>query len=308
MTKLAVCRARDQPGGVREVPIANERGSEVEPSDHRQLSQHDLLLRAITTQHVMARNEGERPMVDIADTTVCRFCGRTLPAQKNRGRQRQFCDSTCRSAARRHRQSKPRSPSFVNEGLTAAGREASLDIVAADRPGQPLAAVAAARDRVRRAEETLRTVVDEARSSGHTWQEIGDVLGTTRQAAFQRFGRPVDPRTGVPMAEAVLPGVTEHAIGVLADIVEHRWELSRRDFNAIMLDKIDAERLAAVWAQVIGMVGSYEHLGEPFVHQAGDYTVVDVPLYFEAGEMVGQVSYDRDRKVAGLFITRPIST
>lgn len=37
--------------------------------------------------------------------------------------------------------------------------------------------------------ETLQALVDEARAVGHTWQEIGDVLGTSRQAAYQRFGR-----------------------------------------------------------------------------------------------------------------------
>lgn len=31
--------------------------------------------------------------------------------------------------------------------------------------------------------------VEHARSMGTTWQEIADVLGTTRQAAQQRYGR-----------------------------------------------------------------------------------------------------------------------
>jgi hypothetical protein len=29
--------------------------------------------------------------------------------------------------------------------------------------------------------------VHRARAAGHTWQELGDLLGVTRQAAFQRF-------------------------------------------------------------------------------------------------------------------------
>lgn len=36
-------------------------------------------------------------------------------------------------------------------------------------------------------------------------------------------------------------------------------------------------------------------------HQAGDLTVVDVPLRFEAAELTGRVSYDRAGLVAGLF-------
>jgi hypothetical protein len=30
--------------------------------------------------------------------------------------------------------------------------------------------------------------------------------------------------------------------------------------------------------------------------------VVDIPLYFEAGERTGRVSFDHDGKVVGLFI------
>ncbi|MFC5179987.1 hypothetical protein [Actinomadura harenae] len=56
-------------------------------------------------------------------------------------------------------------------------------------PGDALAGVAAAAEAVRRADDRLRGTVEAARASGRTWQEIGDVLGITRQAAFQRFGR-----------------------------------------------------------------------------------------------------------------------
>lgn len=34
----------------------------------------------------------------------------------------------------------------------------------------------------------VRDLVREARDNGSTWQEIGDALGVTRQAAQQRYG------------------------------------------------------------------------------------------------------------------------
>jgi hypothetical protein len=184
--------------------------------------------------------------------------------------------------------------------LTADVRKGSLDGVA--EVGPPLAAVAEARDLVRAAEEALRTAVERARVAGHTWQEIGVVLGTSRQAAFQRFGRPIDPRTGAVMAEAVLPGIAERAVALLVDIVEGRWEEVRRDFDDTMTATLDAAKIAAVWAQVAGMVGRYEGMREPFTRQVGDYTVVDVPLHCEAGEVIGRVSYHRDGTVGGLFL------
>jgi hypothetical protein len=53
------------------------------------------------------------------------------------------------------------------------------------------------------------------------------------------------------------------------------------------------------------MVGPYEGMGAPFARAQGDYSVVDVPLHFEAGEMKGRVSYDQQGQVAGLFILNP---
>ena len=142
--------------------------------------------------------------------------------------------------------------------------------------------------------------VAQARESGHTWAEIGQILGTSRQAAFQRFGRPADPRTGRPMEPAVTDA-RDRAGQLLAYLTAGRWADVCAQFGDAVAARLDPPRLAAVWAQVIGMVGQYERHGEPRVYQAGDLTVVDTPLFFEAGERMGRVSYDRDGRVAGLF-------
>ncbi len=259
----------------------------------------------------------------------CGACGRELTVQHGRGRIRLYCDASCRSAARRARDaSRAIEREHVKLNLTIDKREGNIDNVptvvpAGDPPAltrvisaarmamdgaptdaalAPLDAVAMVLSFSRLVEDGLREAVQLARQAGHTWAEIGGLLGTTRQAAFQRFGRPLDPRTGVPMAEAVLPGAAERAVSLLADLAEQRWEQVRSDFDQRMLDRLDAQHLAAVWAQVVGTAGGYEGMGKPVAHQAGDYTVVDVPLHFEAAELNGQVSYSRAGQVAGLFI------
>jgi hypothetical protein len=168
--------------------------------------------------------------------------------------------------------------------------------------GSALAAMAAARELLAATDAALQAAVDRAREAGRSWREIGDVLGTTRQAAFQRFGRPVDPRTGTPMIQDVPAGAADRAVAFFTCFAEGRWEEVLDDFDENMRARHDARRLASGWAHTVGMIGRFEQMGEPFAHRAGDDTVVDVPLHFEADEAIGTVRFDRDGKVAGLGI------
>jgi hypothetical protein len=168
--------------------------------------------------------------------------------------------------------------------------------------GSPLAAMAAARELSAATDAVLQATVDRARAAGHSWKRIGDVLGTTRQAAFQRFGRPVDPRTGEPMPRAIPPGLIDRAVAMFVAQAEGRWEDVLRDLDEKMREHLSADRLAAGWAHMSGTYGSLERVGDPFAFQAGDHSIVNIPLHFEAGEANGRVTFDQAGQVAGLFI------
>jgi Protein of unknown function (DUF3887) len=168
-----------------------------------------------------------------------------------------------------------------------------------------LVAVGEALRKVREAEAALRDTVEAARAAGHTWQELGDLLGTSRQAAFQRFGRPVDPATGASMTELKPPDAIHRAEGLVAELVGCQWHEVRRDFDDRMQAAVGEDELRLAWAQVAGTVGSYEGMGEPYARSTGDYTVVHMPLAFEAGERTVQVTYREDGRVAGLWIRPP---
>jgi Protein of unknown function (DUF3887) len=170
------------------------------------------------------------------------------------------------------------------------------------RPGPPQAGVAAARDLLAAAEAALQAAIDRARATGGSWRDIGDVLGTSRQAAFQRFGHPVDPRTGTPMSHEVPPGAAELAVAIFSGHSEGRFEQIRSDFDERLQQRLTADRLAAGWASVIGMFGQLDSIGQPFARRTGDDTLVDVPLHFEAGDARGIVRLDVSGRVAGLAI------
>jgi hypothetical protein len=156
---------------------------------------------------------------------------------------------------------------------------------------------------LRSAEDALQTAIDTARDAGCTWQQIGDVIGVSRQGAFQRFGRPKDPRTGREMEPQ--PDADQHALTIFSSYVTGNWETVTRAFNPQMKAALTPEQLGAGLAQIVGAIGEFEHLGAPVAHQRGDLTVVDVPMEFEAGTLKGRVTFGADGLVAGLFLLNP---
>lgn len=157
------------------------------------------------------------------------------------------------------------------------------------------------------ADAALQQCVERARTAGHTWQEIGDALGTSRQAAFQRFGKSVNPRTGADTAADLLPDAERRTLEVF-----EAWRAGRDDeliaqFDDTMRAQLPQDRLAQTWPQLTGLVGAYESCGDPVVRPFGEYTVVSVPLEFEGGPMTGRVSFDRAGRISGLFVLRPES-
>src|ERR1700734_3678582 len=90
--------------------------------------------------------------------------------------------------------------------------------------------------------QVLKLCVQQSRDAGHTWQEIGDLLGVTRQAAFQRFGKPIDPRTGEPMDKTVrMADAAERAITIVTAVLEGRMDEARQSFNAQVLEAFTEE-------------------------------------------------------------------
>lgn len=168
-----------------------------------------------------------------------------------------------------------------------------------------LTSVRLARDAHAQANTALRIAVERARAAGHTWQEIGDLLGVSRQAAFQRFGHPIDPRTGGPMSDITTTEAADRATGLLTDWFDGRYDQIVAEFDQTMTAQLPVEKLSDAWAQVIRTVGAYESMGTPVSREIGEHIVVDVPLTFEAGQMTGRVAYNHAGQVAGLFILYP---
>lgn len=62
------------------------------------------------------------------------------------------------------------------------------------RDGAALKAVRSGALKRARAEADLAAAVARARADGHSWQAIGAMLGTSGEAARQRYGQPIHTR------------------------------------------------------------------------------------------------------------------
>lgn len=150
-------------------------------------------------------------------------------------------------------------------------------------------------------EDTMHSLVGQARAEGSTWQEIGTVLGTTRQAAYQRFGSPNPEET---VMETSLPDADVRALDVFSRCAEGDWSITSQ-FDDNMRERLPEDLLSSTWSQVTASVGGLDRLGEPVVRSVQGHIVVDVPLSFERGEMKGRVAYSAEGQIAGLFILNP---
>jgi hypothetical protein len=190
----------------------------------------------------------------------------------------------------------------TNVQLVADALRADQD----DSPGQVMRAVAATRSLDMIVEDTLRALVQQARSAGHTWAEIGQLLHVSRQAAFQRFG---GGRSPAPAGGVTVPveGAVDAAVPVLEAFLDARFEDARATFAERMLDACSVELLADVREKVRLYGGEVQALGTPVISLRDGYTGVDIPVALERADGVGRVVLDADRRVVGFFV-RPQET
>ena len=166
----------------------------------------------------------------------------------------------------------------------------------------PLAALRATRTLSLVIEDTMRALVTQARNEGATWQDVGDVLGTTRQAAFQRFGSYRSQKEGA--MEQLVEGAEVKAVEALTKYTSQDWSL-RAEFDSNMSERLSEELLASGWSQVSAQLGGFKSFGDPEARSMQGLTVVDVPMSFERGEMKGRIALNADGEIAGLFILNP---
>ncbi|MFK0240704.1 DUF3887 domain-containing protein [Microbacterium sp. NPDC090281] len=158
-------------------------------------------------------------------------------------------------------------------------------------------------------ESTLHAEVAEARAAGVTWASIGQALGVTRQAAFQRFGakgKEVDAR-GEVMQRTLLVEAPERAKDVVRAISGSRAQAAIDAYFGIEAAALlTEEKLTKAWGDLTTSFGQWENFSAETAVVAGEYVVAETRLEFEAGAVTFRSSWSADGKLAGLFFV-PVS-
>lgn len=174
-----------------------------------------------------------------------------------------------------------------------------------------MAAIRRADHERRSAEAALESAIAGARAAGRTWQQIGEVLGVSRQAAFKRFGT-LDPHSASTVAAG--PDVDPEDIveRVFSSLAEGDYPVIRGLMSEAAARALPRRKVLRVWRDVLARVGPLQgfsghqtrtHAGEviPGGAQQGPF-VARVILEHETGQMVGHVSVNWAGRVDGLLI------
>lgn len=156
------------------------------------------------------------------------------------------------------------------------------------------------------ADQCLHDRVEQARADQVPWQQIGDVLGISRQAAFQRFRNPDDPRGDNPMRTKSNNALIPKAEAVYQHLQAGDYEAVGSQMTFVVQRVLNERKVMGVWREAEKMAGSLESLGESFVRPSGrNAVVVETPLSFEAAEFIGRIAYNKRDKIIGMLIMRP---
>lgn len=183
-----------------------------------------------------------------------------------------------------------------------ASRAADLAARLADPSAGAVAALRMAEELKDLADGLLAGTAANAHAAGLSWQEVGNQLGISRQAAFQRFAAGSGDRVGLRRGEAQL---VEWAGEVFDSLAAGQVGEVAAAFTARMAEQVTEAGLSAVWGSCVDALGPYDRLTAATVRHNGSLRVVHCSLVFAGGILDGRISLDRSRRISGLLITDP---
>lgn len=160
----------------------------------------------------------------------------------------------------------------------------------------------------------LTQAVQAAHESGHSWAELGRLLGMSRQAVFKRFAH---LEVDVPGSQPSRPGpqVVRAAEQVFEDLRTGRVAQLRARMVAACAEVLTEQAITSTWAQVVALTGAPTRLELMALEQHEDVVdataevigpvVVEMALICPHGVWNGRVALDGDDRIEGVLVLPP---
>lgn len=164
-----------------------------------------------------------------------------------------------------------------------------------------LDSIASAHQQVLEASAQLDEAVRRARQSGATWQQIGDAMGVTKQAASQRF-----QQASRKLTDKSLDSIAEE-VGQITD--SFFAALNREDISTLhslmtymTARQLSQRKILSVWHQTKEACGDFIEISNSRLEHNGTSFVYTYRLRHQRGEPVGQLLFNMRQQIIGWVI------
>lgn len=146
-------------------------------------------------------------------------------------------------------------------------------------------------------------MVRRARARDLSWQDIGNILGISRQAAFRKYGSADE--APAPRAEASVRELLAAAEGIWAEMGRRNWGGVRAAMTRTAAAELTEEKLANVWLDLVEEFGEFVGAEGSELTRVRGMRVVASRLSFGSTQFAGRIAYNSSRRITGLLLHDP---
>lgn len=147
----------------------------------------------------------------------------------------------------------------------------------------------------------LEEAVRRARQSGVTWQQIGDAMGVSKQAASQRF-----QQASLKLTDKSLDSITKE----IEQITDSFFTaLDREDISTLhslmtymTARQLSQRKILSIWHQTKEACGDFIEISNSRIEYNGTTFVYTYRLRHQWGEPVGQILFNMRQQITGWVI------
>jgi hypothetical protein len=104
--------------------------------------------------------------------------------------------------------------------------------------------------------------------------------------------------------DGISPGLEKSARAFIALLVDDDFDKATKSFDDTMKKEMPASKIRKIWTELIAQLGPFKNQGKIRQEKKDEYEIVFVLCTFARGSIDVQITFDADKKIAGLYFNR----